>query len=259
VRASLPFFNGDLIMSLTNARHVVLGSLTNTHVDPYNPLGLPQFTIRCKFTQGHTPSCSSEWDHGWDNIVQVDPVENVWDITVNTDNWGDDRDGAIYAQHELLEVLGANTTGVTSMGYCFGYCEKLTSIALFDTRSVTKMCYMLARCSSLTSIPLFDTHNVTDFSYMCFGYSWSGWLPITHVPLFDTSSATDVTYMFGGAKNVESGALALYQQMSTQANPPSNHSRTFEGCGSNTVTGAAELAQIPTDWGGTSTEEVIIE
>jgi hypothetical protein len=79
-------------------------------------------------------------------------------------------------------------------------------------------------------------------------------MPITHIPLFDTSSATNVAGMFGGAKNVESGALALYQQMSTQDNPPSSYSSCFYQCGSNTVTGAAELAQIPTSWGGTMAE-----
>lgn len=221
-----------------------------TPVDPYNPLGLPPYTIRCKFTQGHTPSCSPYYPHGWDNLVQVDQSENVWDITVNTNNWGDST-GAMYSQSELLEVLGANTTGVTSMRDCFGHCDKLTSVAIFDTSSVTNMSIMFDSCESLTTLPLFDTHNVTDFSYMCFGLSWGGWLPLTSIPLFDTSSATNVEGMFGYAKNVESGALALYQQMSTQTNPPSSYSYCFTNCGYKTVTGAAELAQIPSSWGGT--------
>jgi hypothetical protein len=55
-------------------------------------------------------------------------------------------------------------------------------------------------------------------------------------------------YMFAGCSNVQSGALALYQQASSQATPPSTHIATFRGCGSNTVTGAAELAQIPSNW-----------
>jgi len=48
--------------------------------------------------------------------------------------------------------------------------------------------------------------------------------------------------------NVQSGALALYQQASTQTNPPTGHGSTFRNCGSNTQTGAEELAQIPSDW-----------
>jgi hypothetical protein len=57
--------------------------------------------------------------------------------------------------------------------------------------------------------------------------------------------------MFRDCLNVQSGALALYQQASTQTTPPSDHSYTFTNCGKNTQTGAAELAQIPSSWGGT--------
>jgi hypothetical protein len=59
--------------------------------------------------------------------------------------------------------------------------------------------------------------------------------------------------MFYDCVNVQSGALALYQQASSRVTPPS-HSYTFRFCGSNTETGAAELAQIPTSWGGTMQE-----
>jgi hypothetical protein len=56
---------------------------------------------------------------------------------------------------------------------------------------------------------------------------------------------------FYQCNHVESGALALYQQASTQTTPPSNHDGTFKNCGQDTTTGAAELAMIPTGWGGT--------
>jgi hypothetical protein len=54
--------------------------------------------------------------------------------------------------------------------------------------------------------------------------------------------------MFYNCYKVESGAYALYQQASTQTTPPSSHSNTFRNCGRDTTTGAAELAQIPSDW-----------
>ena len=68
------------------------------------------------------------------------------------------------------------------------------------------------------------------------------------IPLFDTTALTDVTNMFYECSYVEGGALALYQQMSTQANVPSRHSECFCLCGDLTTTGAAELAQIPNGW-----------
>jgi hypothetical protein len=54
--------------------------------------------------------------------------------------------------------------------------------------------------------------------------------------------------MFYDCYSVESGALALYQQASTQANPPLEHYRTFSNCGTQTQTGLAEFNQIPNDW-----------
>ena len=55
-------------------------------------------------------------------------------------------------------------------------------------------------------------------------------------------------YTFYNCYSVQSGALALYQQASTQATPPTDHRNTFTDCGINTQTGSAELAQIPNDW-----------
>lgn len=68
------------------------------------------------------------------------------------------------------------------------------------------------------------------------------------IPLFDTTALTDVTNCFYECYFVDGGQLALYQQMSTQTNPPTLHSRCFNNCGIYTQTGAAELAQIPSDW-----------
>ena len=54
--------------------------------------------------------------------------------------------------------------------------------------------------------------------------------------------------MFIYCSNVQSGALALYQQASTQTNPPTSHHDTFGQCGINTQTGLEEYLQIPDDW-----------
>lgn len=175
--------------------------------DPYNPLNLPPFTIRCKFTFGHIPYIGV-------SQTLVDAEENVWDITTNSDDWTD------YCMHytQLLQVYGANTTGVTKMVALFEHCENLTDVALFDTRAVTDM---------------------RDLFYECFS--------LKNIPLYDTSSCTNIEGTFYNCYKVESGALALYQQVSSQSPIPS-HYGTFRNCGRDTVTGAAELAQIPDDW-----------
>ena len=203
--------------------------------DPYNPLGLPPFTIRCKLSSGVTPA----WG---DSQTLVDATDNVWDITKNSTDWGFLADG----NQTLQKVLGANTSSVTSMRYMFADCTNLTSVPLFDTSSVTSMNNMFLSCTSLTSVPLFDTSYVTDMESAFYGC-----YALTAIPLFDTSSVTSMRNTFRGCTRVEHGALALYQQASSQATPPAFHSYCFKSCGSGTTTGAAELAQIPSSWGGT--------
>ena len=146
----------------------------------------------------------------------------------------------------LTSIKDLNTNNITGASFMFDNCRSLTSIPLFDTRACTSMWHMCSRCSSLVTVPLFDTSSCTNLSEM-----FSGCTSLTTIPLFNTSSCTNMSEMFRDCYNVQSGTVALYQQASTQATPPTSHSRTFENCGRDTITGAAELAQIPTDWGGT--------
>lgn len=198
-----------------NGVRVSFGGSTLSYGDPLNPLGLPPYTVRVKFKSGYSPSSQTDVTH-----TLVDATENIWDYykyqNSNTFN------GLLRNDVNLLEVLGANTSGVTDMSYMFANCSALTTVPVFDTSSVTTTSYMFNNCTSLTT-----------------------------VPLFDTSSLVIMARMFYYCTAVESGALALYTQASTQATPPTNHSYTFKNCGINTTTGAAELAQIPSNWGGT--------
>ena len=199
--------NGKVLKNAANDKWLIKA----TPVDPYNPLGLPPFTIRCKFTSGYTPTMG-------DSQTLVDAGENVWDITKNSTDWG----GLFGSNSSLLSILGANTTGVTNMATTFTWCTSLTSVPLFDTSKVTSMKDMFNECRSLTTIPLFDTNKSTNM-YEMFRYCYK----------------------------VESGALDLYRQASTQTTTVTSHFDTFAYCGIDTVTGSAELAQIPTSWGGT--------
>lgn len=55
---------------------------------------------------------------------------------------------------------------------------------------------------------------------------------------------------FQGCTGLVAGALDQYNYWSTYNTYISNHSGTFTDAGANTVTGLAELDQIPTGWGG---------
>ena len=172
---------------------------------------LPAKTIRCKFSSGYTPSMG-------DTRTLVDQSENIWDIYKSATSWN----SLFTYMYELVSVIAANTTGIRGMESMFLGCSNLATVPLFDTSSVGTMQSMFENCSNLTTIPLFDT-----------------------------SSVTNMLFTFSGCYKVQSGALALYQQASTQANPPYMYYGAFTNCGRDTVTGAAELAQIPSSWGGT--------
>lgn len=187
----------------------------------YNPLGLPPNTVRVRTSDGNPPE-RFPYQSGYttyETATLVPGTTDVYDVYKS----GTSFQRLLIASSNVIEVLGANTTGITNMREMFA-AERpvdmtLTSVALFDTSSVTDMYNMFNDVQSLTSIPLFDT-----------------------------SSVTNMSHMFVNCTNIQSGALALYQQASSQANPPTNHERAFYNCGSNTTTGAAELAQIPSDW-----------
>lgn len=260
----------------------------------YNPLDLPPYTIRLKYKSGVTPTFDRNT-----SSRQVSQNPNVWDVNHENNNW----DFLFYNQQTqitgLIEVLGANTTNVSSMYGLFQRCRELSSVALFDTTNVINMGTMFDDCPSLitvpkfntsnvksmkymfwqaetaegalTSVPLFDTHNVSSMEYM-----FTRCHSLLYVPEFDTSNVinmnhmctdchslsavpnlninkvTTMDYAFAGCYVVQTGALNLYNKASNKPTPP-HHSNTFYYCGNETQTGSAELAQIPTSWGGTAT------
>ena len=206
---------GELYVGSNKIAQAYLGSnlvyQSASPVDPYNPLGLPANTVRVRTNNGSVPSKILA---SYETATLVPGTSDVYDVYKS----GTDFSTLLYASSNVIEVLGANTSNVTNMNDMF------------------------RDCTSLTNVPLFDTSNVTTMGDMFRNTS------LTNVPLFNTSNVTNMNYTFRDCINVQSGALALYQQASTQTNPPSTHTGTFKNCGSNTTTGAAELAQIPKSW-----------
>jgi hypothetical protein len=279
---------GSLYLGSTKIKEAWVGDVKvfGSSVDPYNPLNLPPYTIRCKFSSGYTPTMG-------DTNTLVDAAENIWDITktptAQITGWR-----SLFAyNNNLLEVLGANSRGPLFDGFImtlmFYACQSLTRVMPFytcsgDCRYMFEACSSIteisgfkfrgrldgafANCTSLTTLNI-DTSDVTrmedtfnrctslvnppsiDTSEVTVASSmFTDCTSLSRISLFDTSKMYSVGYMFVNCTNVQSGALALYQQMSSQANPPNSHISTFYNCGINTETGLAELQQIPQSWGG---------
>jgi len=175
------------------------------------------------------------------------------------------------------KVLGANLTGVRYLTKTFYNWGPLKSIAYFDTSMLYNASELIAnsnvsRIQQVEYIPDFNFSSITDeeltwngnsmassasakkglgsFAFSSRGsgrYSILKAVPNLTIPI---NSNVTVDNMFYGQYNVESGALALYNKFAT-ANWQGSHISTFTNCGATTTTGAAELAQIPTTWGGT--------
>lgn len=140
----------------------------------------------------------------------------------------------------------ANCGNVTDFTYCFRGCTNLTYVPNIDTTSSTSFRFMFGQCKYLTHAPALNTRHGVDFRNM-----FDSCENLEEVPLYNTVNADNVNAMFAGCFKVQSGALALYNQMASQLIVPTSHINTFSQCGKDTVSGAAELSQIPTSWGGT--------
>ena len=188
--------------------------------DPYNPLGLPDRTIRIQMSSpSDDPSTIFTYCSG-PTFTRVDGTDDQWDCHYDSSDWyGLFRLSSNTNKNKLVKVLGANTSTVTDMDYMFGKSNyegntALNEVTLFDTSNVTTMQYMFAGCSSLQSIPAFvltsvgniqnifedctslstisvtNTDNIVNMSYAFRNTA------VTSIPDIDTSNATDMKFMF---------------------------------------------------------------
>lgn len=197
--------------------------------DPYNKLDLPDYTLRLKYESGESPSISK----GTSTRVSTSP--NIWDVTYEDPNWN----SLLSNNFHLTDVLGGNTTNVTSMKYLFFDGLLLSSVNIFDTSNVKEMDYMYSFTYNLSSVPVYDTSNVTTMNGM-----FNSCSSLTAIPQFNTQNVNNVSYMFNDCVNVVSGISAFYEQVKNVF----YHAETFFNCGTNTTQGQAELELIPSGW-----------
>lgn len=230
---------GALYLGSTKIGAAYLGS---TKVYASIPPAPPERSFVMTFVDGFDPSTRISF--GYDSMTQVSVSPNVWNVTLSSG-------GYIYqfssmaGSSDLLSVI-ANLQGLGRASSLFVAMLGLKEAVVYIGTDITMMDSCFTGCRALEKLTLIGGGNVTHYYSMCASCE-----SLKKVPSVDTSSATTVENMFKGCVSVESGALTLYQQMSSQATPPTTYSDCFTDCGSNTVTGTAELAQIPSSWGGT--------
>lgn len=257
--ATIYTINGKVLKNVTTGKW-----LAKKEVDPYNPLGLQAGVMRMKMPDGWS---ASGYDTSSLEFTQVSSSPNIWDMKVKSgsgiNNWGHPSDG-------ITEVMGFNPEGVT--GYSSGLksiltdarikigAMRLTEITSFTSilkstleevgplslPNATDLGALFDSRTSLRYVELADLNSLEDGASMFYGCS-----ALTSIPILNgLENLTDVETMFANCRNIESGILSMYNRLSSISTITS-HTNCFANCGADTVTGAAELAQIPASWGGT--------
>lgn len=204
---------------------------------------LPDYSFRGKFTSGYDPTTDTS-GAPIVSATQIDAANNIWDIVMSSNYFGPaTTQGRSGWKSNLIKVLDINCGDSTSIGSMFQNYTALEEIDVFDSSNITDMSAFLSG-TAIEYIPLIDTSMVSKFN----GFV-QDCTSLKQIPALNFSSATECPSAFRGCINVESGILAAYNALS--AHVTTFYAYTFTNCGSNTVTGAAELAQIPGSWGGT--------
>lgn len=218
------------ILTTQNLNSILVNDTLNSkaytiiYPDPYNPLNLPPYTIRVKYKDNSTEPTDKIVRSGC-VLNQVSQIPNVWDVTVNDgvsakENW----DKLFNSHYDLIEVVGANTEGVTSMQYTFAGCSALSSLNIFDTKDVFYTFGMFAHtggryCDSLISVPEFNFNSVRDL-----GYTFNGCSALTGVKFKNTKNVTGCNQTFTNCYSLQS------VDMNTKALKKANY--MFQNCSS---------------------------
>lgn len=185
-------------------------------VDPFNPLGLPPYTIRILLTHmAETPTMGDSQTYVGEGRGRYTSGK-IWDITYTNTNWA-----GLFTRYNRgsWEILGANATGVTKFN---AFCQESTNLiacAAFDTRDGLEFGAMFASCTGMQGAP--------EFKFM----------ESKNIELY-------VPHMFYNCHRAD-GVYDLYVQLSKHEIRERYHENTFYGCPS------SDTQYIPQSWGGT--------
>ena len=149
----------------------------------------------------------------------------------------------------LVTAPYLDTSHVIEAEDMFNYCLKLKNVPLYDFSSAKNVGGIFHGCAVLQSVPAFD------FSSAVYMFStFTGCEKLTAIPNFTLATVSpvpdfgfNVTNMFKNCYLVSSGITRIYNKMAAWTDTVT-HTDTFADCGRDSVSGSAELANIPSDW-----------
>lgn len=164
---------------------------------------VPSYTIRLKYRDNVTPTFPGG------TATQVSSSPNIWDLYYNGQSW----QGLLNGQMDLLEVMDANLSAVTSTKNTFRYCTALSSVCDLNTTNVTNTEYMFESATSLLNAPMIDMTNVNQMSGM-----FHECRSMTSVPLYNTHNVTDIRFAFQGCSALPTVPLFDFSNVSLARN-----------------------------------------
>lgn len=208
----------------------------------------------------------------WEKKTEFSFVGNIWDWTRDNNSWSKSFQEAIISTNPT-HVIAGNFSGTSwerlfqgnrgiktfvcnivngtaiDCTRAFDGCDKLEKVIITGSLSNNiSLWYAFANCYKLTTFDISDISNHVSI----WNHTFTGCMSLSTIPELNLySGITDVRGMCQNMYNVAGGALDLYNELS-QISGLTQYADCFTNCGRDTVTGAAELAQIPTAWGGTA-------
>ena len=226
------------------------------HFDPvtfFDPNNAPDTNAATAWT--NAANAGLTWTH---------VTGDIYDFTYNNTAWYNTSTSGLFNKYSyksgsktiypmssaitVCDVIDSDLTGVTDVNRLFNSCPKVRNCVLKNTGSIANAQSLFYNGSiQLETINALDLSSATNINSLFRNCKY-----LTS-PLSITLSGAvkDCGYAFYNCWDVPSGALALYNNLSGQTNIPTTYGSCFTNCGANTTTGAAELAQIPSSWGGT--------
>lgn len=210
------------------------------------PIDLPPNTVRLRYADGVILSADSRFPDV--TLTQISSIPNIWDLT-NTDNnwWRLLSDYTGYGSG-LLEIIGANVSGVDSLtGLCYG-CKSLYKVCNLNLTGVFAVTAMFGGCINLTQVGSINMSGVQLMNDMFNGCKQLPVIPNITLPSY--KSDNNCYQMFYACYKVSSGITNLYNRLRYVIDTSSvgNYLSCFHDCGRDSPTGSAELAQIPVKW-----------
>lgn len=225
--------------------------------NPYNPLDVPVGKLRFAFNrpkdirqysgEGIIPE---QWSViGREMIGNIEYLIMDYDYPINYHSGLNQFYSIFNTHYEDIKILGGDLTG-RDPTFLMTKCTTLSTVGMVDIRNVSIRGLLLCfdGCTGLQSIAQWPTSNVTGWDR-----TFRDCIKLQSIPAFDMSSTISMHQSFRNCFRVENGALNIYNQVKDQVE---DHGlNVFTDCGLLSTTGRAELAQIPTSWGGTMEEE----